>query len=345
MTKKVLVTGASGYIAASLFKELAQDVNYKVYATTRDSSNSKDLQKKFPEVTLLEVNLNNSIQVSKVLKEIRPETIFHLAGKLFFNRDDSREIGLTSNVEPATTILSSIKRLKFKPRVILASTALVYERYEGQITEKDPIRTHGEKEPYKLSKIEQELAVKPYLSDPEMRLTILRFSNITGWGRQMNRVCTDFARQVVLRKKGIIAPDSKLLHFSLDKGIDILSVHDAARALVLVDKVEQGLAGEIFNVTAGESHRIGEIFEVMKKTSGVESINIPDFEKERPPFIFDNSKFKELTGWQKSQGFEDVVDEVYQYCLSLWHRSNPETRNEIFGHYINEARHKRKESL
>jgi len=334
MVKKFLVTGASGFIAARLFKELAQDANYEVYATTRDSSNFKTLQEKFPKVRLFEVDLTDCAQVKKTLDDIKPETIFHLAGKLFFNREDPQEIGQRSNVEPAKTILLSAKESGLKTKIFLASTALVYASYEGQITEEAPIRTPKEKEPYKLSKIEMELAVKPYLADAEMKVSILRFSNITGWGRQMERVCTDFARQVVLRKEGIVAPNTKLLHFGLDKGIDILSVNDAARAMVLLDKVEGGLPGQIINITAGESHRIGEIFEAMQRFSGVKDMNIPAFEKTKPPFIFDNSKLRKLTGWQRRQSLGNVVGEVYQYCLSLWHKSDSKTRKKIFGHYL-----------
>jgi UDP-glucose 4-epimerase len=73
--KKILITGASGYIGTCLFKYLINK-KFNVYGTDKKKFFLKNYAKRF-----YKGNLNNKFFLSKVLLLLKPDLIIHLAGE------------------------------------------------------------------------------------------------------------------------------------------------------------------------------------------------------------------------------------------------------------------------
>lgn len=76
--KKVLVTGASGFIGSTLCDMLLQKKSVEVWAGIRKTSSKKYLQS--PELHFIDLNYSNSEELKSQLSRENFDTIFHLAG-------------------------------------------------------------------------------------------------------------------------------------------------------------------------------------------------------------------------------------------------------------------------
>ena len=76
--KKVLVTGASGFIGSTIIDRLLELGNYEVYAGVRKSSSRKYLQN--PNIKFMDVAFSNPEKLKAQLEEEKFDCIFHFAG-------------------------------------------------------------------------------------------------------------------------------------------------------------------------------------------------------------------------------------------------------------------------
>lgn len=76
--KKVLVTGASGFIGSTLIDRLLELGNYEVYAGVRKNSSRKYLQN--PNIKFMDVAFSNPEKLKAQLEEEKFDCIFHFAG-------------------------------------------------------------------------------------------------------------------------------------------------------------------------------------------------------------------------------------------------------------------------
>src|SRR5258708_2603485 len=78
--KKVLITGASGFVGEHLAQHLLSLGTYEIYGTYRSES-SKESSPVHDKITFVHVDLLDREQVKQVLTDIKPDGIFHLAGQ------------------------------------------------------------------------------------------------------------------------------------------------------------------------------------------------------------------------------------------------------------------------
>ena len=93
MKKKILVTGASGFIGFNLIKKLK---NKKVIAVSRSIENTKH-----KNCTYLSCDLKSRSKVFKLFKKIKPDIVYHLAWEgipNFNNRNFEKNKKITKNI-------------------------------------------------------------------------------------------------------------------------------------------------------------------------------------------------------------------------------------------------------
>ncbi len=76
--KKVLITGATGFIGANLTRR-CQDAGAETHIFTRTVSNTWRLQDRLQDVRGYNVDLLDCEEIKTAIHEIRPDVIFHTA--------------------------------------------------------------------------------------------------------------------------------------------------------------------------------------------------------------------------------------------------------------------------
>jgi GDP-4-dehydro-6-deoxy-D-mannose reductase len=100
--------------------------------------------------------------------------------------------------------------------------------------------------------------------------------------------------------------------------VDFLDVRDVVAAYVSI--VENGKAGEVYNVCSGEGVELRWILSYLISKSDIEVTIQEDIEKKRSHstnklLTGDNSKLKNDTGWKNRIAMEITLDEIYEFWI------------------------------
>ena len=192
-------------------------------------------------------------------------------------------------------------------RVLVISTAEVYGRGTGQArTENDRIIPVS---PYAATKAAAEIAAWDVARRTGLALMVARPFPHTGVGQTSKYVIPSFLERLIeARRQGV----STIATGNLDPVRDILDVRDVVDAYVAL--LEQGTAGEAYNIASGTGYSVLEILRLMAGLVGIDVEPRPDPALQRPAdiphLVGDSSKLRDATGWPPRITFEETLTEM-----------------------------------
>ena len=164
--KKILITGASGYIGTCLFKYLINK-KFNVYGTDKKKFFLKNYAKRF-----YKGNLNNKFFLSKVLLLLKPDLIIHLAGESTLDGIKKKKNYILNNSNATKNLITCMQINKIK-NLIFSSTAAVYKANPKNLTETSKISPNNI---YGSTKLYCEDLIKKNSDD--INYIIFRFFNV-----------------------------------------------------------------------------------------------------------------------------------------------------------------------
>ena len=187
--KKILVTGHTGFKGfwlSLILKKMGADVyglslkplnNQKSHF--RDI-NGGDLIKSFY------MDIKNLENVNYVIKEIKPDLVFHLAAQAIVSESFSNPINtFYTNTLGSINLLESIRNNLDKTNIIMITSDKVYENVEWIYGYRENDKLGG-KDPYSASKSCAEIAIRSYFhsffKNTNIKLVIARAGNVVGGG-------------------------------------------------------------------------------------------------------------------------------------------------------------------
>ena len=295
--KKILITGADGFIGSHLTEKLIRmgcDVRamclYNSFNSWGwlDSINKKLLDK--AEVVLGDVRDIKSVK--KACKNI--DYVFHLASLIAIPHSyNSPYSYLHTNAEGTMNILEACTDTNVT-KIIHTSTSEVYGDIKKMpISESDKIFA---KSPYSATKIAADQIAESYYSSFGLPVTIVRPFNTYG-PRQSNRaIIPTIISQILDGKKQI-----KL--GSLYPTRDFSYIDDTVNGFISA-AISKNSIGETFNIGAGYEISIGDLFNVINKLCGsnakikTDSVRIRPKSGEVYRLKADNKKAKKIIKWE-----------------------------------------------
>lgn len=305
---KALITGSTGMIGSHIVDYLASE-NYEVTGLARSSSSSRlHSNHSYP---IKRCDVLDADAIRKVLRELRPDLIIHMAAQAFNGTSwDVEDYTYQVNVFGVLNVLKAAKEYCPESKILLACSSAEYgdiKPEECPLVENRPLRPVT---PYGVTKVAGENIGYQYYCNYGMQIYLPRLFIHVGTGHPPATAIQNFAMQLALIKKGRIEPKIKVGR--LDTARDFIDVRDGVAALMLL--LQKGSAGDPINICNGTAVRIDEILRLLLDISGldVEIVNDKGLLRpsDEPVLLGDNSKLREL-GWQRKYTMEDTLSAVY----------------------------------
>lgn len=306
---KALIIGGAGFVGSYLIDHLRDECKWSISVTKMQHENVN-----IKGIDIFDLNILVKDDISKLLKDIKPDYIFHLAAQSSVALS-WKNPGLTIdvNIKGAVNLLDAVRELDYRPRVLLIGSG---EEYGHINSDETPIREINATRPgniYAATKVAQNLIGKIYSDAYQMDIVMVRAFNHIGPNQAPIFVVADFCRQVVEIEKGLKAPVIKVGNLSAMR--DFTDVRDVVKAYALLMK--KGKAGETYNVGSGKAVTIDEILRMILSMSDVQISVEVDESKLRPvdvPIIeADVSKITNTIGWSKKIKLEETIADTLNY--------------------------------
>lgn len=313
--KKVLVTGADGFIGSWLTEELVRrgaDVRAFVLYNSFNSwgwldQSAPDIQQ---QIDIFAGDIRDPYGVRKAMQDC--EVVFHLAALIAIPYSyHSPHTYVETNVSGTLNVVQAARDLGVA-KVIQTSTSEVYGTAQFvPITELHPL--HGQS-PYSASKIGADQIALSFYNSFETPVAVIRPFNTYGPRQSARAVIPTIISQIAtgapVLKLGAVHPTR-----------DFNYVTDTVRGFIAVAESDRTV-GEVVNIGSNFEISIGEtassIAQLMEAAVDIKS----DDERLRPRkseverLWADNTKAQELTGWQPlyggldgfKQGLRETID-------------------------------------
>lgn len=311
MSKRALITGISGFAGSHLAEYLlARDFQVTGIILNRENPN---LEKISHQAQLFEADLRDKKKVVKILSQVKPDQIYHLAGltipRLSFDKaKETFEVNLFSTL----SLFESLVELGLRPAFVNIGSAEEYgiTTVGRKISEKTEFNPAS---PYAVSKLAQDYLGLFYFRSYQIPVIRLRPFNHIGPRQDESLAISSFAKQVAKIEKGLQKP--VILVGNLAARRDFTDVADMVEAYYLAAK--KCTPGEIYNIGRGVAYSLAQILEILLSFSKIRikvKVDKSLFRPlEVPALVCDPKKFMKATGWKPKIPIETTLANILNY--------------------------------
>ncbi|HYK08127.1 MAG TPA: GDP-mannose 4,6-dehydratase [Candidatus Eisenbacteria bacterium] len=316
--KKVLITGASGFVGTHLAQHLLEVGDVRVHGTyltdeSMQRSPVKDL------IAFHKVDLQDRNATEKLLREVMPDEVYHLAANALVTVSFANPLEtFHNNVDPQVNLFESLRACNLlTTKVLLTCSSEEYGFIAPEdlpMTETTALRPAN---PYAVSKVAQDFLGLQYFISYKMPIIRVRSFTHVGPGQSPGFVVADFSKQIAEIEKG--GRDTVIKVGNMQTRRDFTDVRDMVRLYHLL--LEKGEAGEVYNAGSGKSHVIQEVMDILIGLSSVKITLEEDPSKFRPAdvpeILADITKAQAITGWKPEISFEQTLKDALDYWRGI----------------------------
>lgn len=311
--KKVLITGAEGFIGSHLTErlvELGADVTALVQYNSFNNwgwidsfdKNVKD------SINVITGDIREYDNVKRMVKG--QEVIMHLAALIAIPYSYLSPMAyVRTNVEGTTNVLEACRDEENIEKIVHTSTSETYgTALYVPIDEKHPMQGQS---PYSASKIGADKMAESFYKSFNLPIVTLRPFNTYGPRQSARAVIPTIISQILAGKKEIQLG-------SLTPTRDFNYVKDTAEAFIKVAESDKTI-GEVINAGSNYEISIGDLVKKIIELTNNEVKIICDEERIRPEksevnrLWADNTKIKELTDWAPKYTLDEGLKETIEW--------------------------------
>lgn len=303
--KKVLITGAGGFIGSHLTETLVKNgakVRVFIRYNSRDGrGNLEDLEKELlNEVEIIAGDLKDADVIDRAVKGC--DTVFHLGALVGipYSYQNPREVVETNILGTFNILIAS--RDHGVDRVVSTSTSEVYgsARYVP-IDEKHPLQGQS---PYSASKIGADKIAESFYAAYSLPVITVRPFNSYGPRQSARAIIPTLITQALA--------SSEIKLGNTEARRDFTFVSDTVAGFLVAASCPEAI-GKVINIGSGRDISIGELAELIIQITGSPAKLVIDQERIRPEksevnrLLADNRKAKEILGWEPKVSLEEGI--------------------------------------
>lgn len=311
--KKILVTGADGFIGSHLtelllskgfeVRALAQYNSFNYWGWLEDISSNENLE-------VVSGDVRDPFFCDEIAKGI--DAIFHLAALIAIPYSyKAPQSYIETNVTGTLNICNSALKNGVE-RVIVTSTSEVYGTAQYvPIDEKHPKQPQS---PYSASKIGADAMALSYYNAFNLPVTIVRPFNTYGPRQSARAIIPTIITQIAAGIKEIKLGD-------LTPTRDFNYVKDTCSGFLAIAQCNETVGKEI-NIASNFEISMGDTLSVIRKIMGSDVHFISDEQRLRPQnsevyrLWGDNTLIKTLTGWRPEYDINKGLEETVRWFVS-----------------------------
>lgn len=310
MHKKVLVTGADGFIGSHLVEQLVK-AGFEVRALAQYNSFSSwgwlDESPVRKDIEVVLGDVRDPSQMRKIANGV--DTIYHLAALIAIPYSyQAPSSYVDTNVQGTLNVMQAALEANVS-HVIHTSTSEVYgtARYVP-INEEHPLQAQS---PYSATKIAADALAFSYYSSFELPVTIARPFNTYGPRQSARAVIPTVITQLLTGYK-------KLKLGSLHPTRDFNYVLDTCKGFMELAQCDNAV-GKTINIGSGSEISIGDTVKLIAQIMDIEVEIESDNQRLRPAaseverLCCDNTKIRNLTGFEPSYSLEEGLRQTIEW--------------------------------
>lgn len=305
MATSVLVTGAGGFAGSHLIDRLATGAPVTAWQHRLGQPRPTATPATWHAVDLLDREA-----VDQAIARDGPSVIYHCAG-VAQSSSAGHQIGRTFevNVRGTANLLAAVERHAPSARVIVTSSALIYEHSAAPLREDSRVGPAG---PYAVSKLAQDL-LAAHAARRGLDVIVARPFNHIGPRQSADFVASSVARQVSLIERGDMPPQLRVGNLAARR--DFTDVRDVVAAYV--EMAAHGRRGDCFNVCSGRAVAIHDLVHGLVARSRVPIEVLVDPERFHPidvPVLTGSADaLHRATGWTPQIPLDRTLDDLLEW--------------------------------
>ena len=310
--KKVLITGADGFIGSHLTEKLVKLGANVTALVEYNSFNSwgwideinNNIKK---EIEIVSGDIREYDNVKRMVKG--KDVVFHLAALIAIPYSYLSPMAyVKTNVEGTTNVLEACRDYNIE-KIVHTSTSETYgTALYVPIDEKHPMQGQS---PYSASKISADKMAESYYNSFDLPVATIRPFNAYGPRQSARAVIPTIISQILAGKK-------KIKLGSLTPTRDFNYVKDTAEAFIKIAESDKTV-GQVINAGTNHEISIGDLLKKIIKLTGEDVKIICDEKRLRPEksevnrLLADNTKIKNLTSWSPQYTLDEGLKETIEW--------------------------------
>lgn len=293
--KKILLTGAGGFVGKSFFRLLDEgSLPYQLDAGPPG------------------LDIRDTLELTKWITDSTPDWVIHLAAQShvptsFQKPRETYDINFLGTL----SLLESLTASRFSGTLLYVGSADVYGKVDEShlpISEQAPLQPRN---PYAVSKAAAELLCQQWSMTSDFGIVLARPFNHIGPGQGEGFAISNFAKQFAEVSLGRREPILEVGDVEVSR--DFSDVDDVLKAYLAL--LEKGEAGQVYNVCSGIEYRLSDLIQQLARIAKIEcEIKTSDTrlrKSEQRRAVGDNTRITRHTGWSPSIPIEQSLERLY----------------------------------
>jgi UDP-glucose 4-epimerase len=307
--KRVIVTGGTGFVGANLVRRLLHD-GHQIHLLVRNGYSSWRIEAIRDDFSIHEVDLGNVEVLNKLVAEIKPDWVFHLAAYGAYSWQTDIHKIMQTNLTGTINLVNACLQTGFEAFINTGSSS----EYGYKDTAPDETEWLEPNSHYAIMKAAATMFCRYTAQSKNMPIRTLRLYSVFGPYEEPQRLIPTL---IVRGLRGELPP-----LVNPDIARDYIHVDDVSQAYLLAATVSRQELGAVYNVGTGIQTFLRDVVtaarEIMRIDDEPRWGSMPDRNWDTSIWVANNEKIRTSLNWHPKHIFKDGLQLVVN-----WIRQDP----------------------